>query len=174
MKICLTGSHGTGKTTILNELKKLPQFKDYKFISEVLRNLGKEGLPLNKESNNETQLLAFNEYIKLFILNKDFISDRGLFDVRAYTKAAWLRGNIKDFILEYQAEVIGFYKNYFDKIIYFPIEFSLELDGVRDEDLLYQEEIDDYIKRILKEEQIPFITVSGTVEQRLETILKNI
>ena len=34
MKIGLCGTMSVGKTTLVNELKKLPEFKDYKFATE--------------------------------------------------------------------------------------------------------------------------------------------
>lgn len=174
MKIILVGSHSTGKTTLLNLLKELPQFKDYKIVTEVLRNLNKEGLPINKESNNETQLLAFNEYLKQFLLNDNLVSDRGFYDVYAYTWGAAKRDKVDSYILNYQNWVMNRYKGIFDKIFYIPIEFPMEKDGIRDEDIEYQKEIDKNILYCLKMINTNYITITGTVEQRMEQILKNI
>jgi len=40
MKIAIIGSHGTGKTTIINYLKK--KFEDFYFYEDIFRELSKK------------------------------------------------------------------------------------------------------------------------------------
>ena len=57
-RIILTGSSGTGKTTVLNLFKEA----GYPVITEVVRNLIKtKGITINKEGTDETQMMVFNE-----------------------------------------------------------------------------------------------------------------
>jgi len=62
----------------------------------------------------------------------------------------------------------------YDLVFYIPIEFPIEKDGLRFEDEHYQEIIDLQILKLLKRYKIPYITVSGTIEERLAIIRKHI
>ena len=46
MKIGLCGTMSVGKTTLVNDLKKLNQFKDYNFATERSEYLRDLGIPL--------------------------------------------------------------------------------------------------------------------------------
>ena len=39
MRIALSGAQCSGKTTLINEMKNHPKFKDYVFFDEVVRTL---------------------------------------------------------------------------------------------------------------------------------------
>jgi nicotinamide riboside kinase len=60
--------------------------------------------------------------------------------------------------------------NPYDLVFYIPIEFPLEKDGVRFEDDEYQKIIDLQIIKYLKRYKIPYITLTGTLEERLKQI----
>ena len=55
-------------------------------------------------------------------------------------------------------------------LVYVPVEFGPEDDGERSIDPDFQLKIDFLIKNILDTSKIPYITVSGTVEERLAQI----
>lgn len=101
-------------------------------------------------------------------LTDSFISDRTIFDVLAYTEpfshhyAAMKKDSIK-------------YKDLYDVVLYIPIEFELEKDWVRYEDLEFQKTIDERLKNIFRQLNISFITITWTFEERvkkLEEIIK--
>ena len=49
MKIAFTGAHSTGKTTLLNYLKKDPELAtDFEFVDEITRRMVKKGLKINE------------------------------------------------------------------------------------------------------------------------------
>jgi len=50
MKIGFCGTMSVGKTTLVNTLKDLPEFKDYKFKTERSKYLRDLGIPLNTDS----------------------------------------------------------------------------------------------------------------------------
>jgi hypothetical protein len=177
MKIYLCGAQGTGKTTILNELRQFSLFKDFKFLTEVSRNLNlQHNIPINKESTNETQLLIYNKYLELFLLNDDFISDRSLIDVLSYTNYFYKTlDKIDRWVIEIQNEIFNNLKNKIDGIyFYFPIEFEVKKDKHRSDDSIYQAKIDNNILSYLSYYQIPYIEVKGTIKERTEIILANI
>jgi GTPase SAR1 family protein len=50
MRIGLCGTMSVGKTTLVNALKELPEFKDYTFRTERSKYLMEQGIPLNTDS----------------------------------------------------------------------------------------------------------------------------
>ena len=52
MKIGLCGTMSVGKTTLVNALKNLPEFKDYTFRTERSKYLMEMGIPLNSNSKS--------------------------------------------------------------------------------------------------------------------------
>jgi hypothetical protein len=55
-------------------------------------------------------------------------------------------------------------------LVYVPIEFEIENDGERSIDKNFQQTIDFMIKNILDTSGIKYITVTGSVEDRLKQI----
>ncbi len=166
MNIIFTGAQGTGKSTVLNRFKE----KGYDTITEVVRNLSKRGIKINEQGNTESQKMIFNEYIKLFEQNPNAVSDRGLTDVLAYTKYLYDNGQIdSDEYLREQA-VLTKSLRFNDLYIYFPIEFPVVDDGVRSTDESFRKAIDKNILDILIKFNIPYVRVTGTVDERVEVI----
>ena len=98
---------------------------------------------------------------------QDFISDRTVIDVLAYANTMCrpsMTARLKEMV-ELHLE-----KNPYDLVFYIPIEFPLEKDGIRFEDEQYQKMIDLQILKYLKRYKIPYITLTGTVEERLQKI----
>ena len=157
MKINLTGTQGTGKTTVLNELSRIyPQFN---IITEVVRNLSSTGVKINEEGDNKSQYAIFSAYQELFEQNKNYISDRGLVDVIAYDRYLYKHNKINQIVLlNHQQALRRFLKKNPDVIhVYFPIEFDLVDDGVRSTNKEFQKSIDNYIVDILNEYNIDYI-----------------
>jgi len=165
MKIALSGSQSVGKTTLANKLNKHLKLP---YIHEVARSM----INLTKEYNVDYRELKGTDhfYFQEAILNiqymleslyqfTGFISDRSLIDIQAYSKH-YMRASY----------------NVYDYIIYVPIEFALEQDGIRHKGQDFQKEIDQKIQKLLKQ-YIPehkIITVTGSVEERVEQVLKAI
>ena len=80
-RLHFVGAQGTGKTTILNHYKD----QGYNVITEIVRNLAKEGVNINEMGDVEGQKTIFGSYQKLLKSKKGYISDRGLVDVLSYT-----------------------------------------------------------------------------------------
>ena len=167
-RIIFTGAQGTGKTTILDEFRN--QGKNV--ITEVVRNLAKEGVKINEMGDEKGQKKIFSTYEKLLSEQVEYISDRGLIDVLAYTMHLNKKGLVSDKLVKSQFNALKkFVKNNQDIIYcYFPIEFDVVDDGVRSLDEDYRREIDNNIKEILISLGAPWVTIRGGVEARVNTV----
>lgn len=164
-RIILTGAQGTGKTTLMNALAE----DGTRTISQVDRKVAAEnGWGLSENTTSECQKAIYAAIKKELSSKKDYISDRSLSCVAAYTFDKAVQGTIEKELADKQ--YMGFLKFMHDNpdviLVYVPIEFPIEGDGLRSEDSAYQANIDFLIKGILETTEVPFITVTGTVEER--------
>lgn len=174
MKLIFTGSQSTGKTTILNYFKD----KGYNCITEVVRNLNKdEGVAINEDGDLEGQKKIFATYLDIFNKTDEYISDRGLTDVLAYsiylTNFKHLYDDFdkwNELCTEQGVELLKFKRDNDVLYCYFPIEFDVVKDGVRSEDEGFRKQIDMYIKDILDSFCYNYITVTGSTEERIKII----
>lgn len=168
--MAFTGAQGTGKTTILKEFES--QGKNV--ITEVVRNLSKNGVKINKDGGDADQKKIFSTYKKQLSVKDDkgYISDRCLIDVFAYTLYLAQHNKVSKEIVNSQFKALKKFVSDNPDIIYcyFPIEFAVEDDGVRSLDEEYRKEIDNNIKSILSMLQIPFVIVKGTVRERVNIV----
>jgi len=179
MKLCLTGSHGTGKSTLLKILKeKLP---DWEIQTESLtRKAVQNSNKVNFGTTDESEKLISELYMKSFLnSSKNFIAGRHMIDVLAYSiYLKKINKNIKNSTIQAILKKIQKIrsKKIFDLIIYIPIEFKQKESGEfregQQENPNYQKDIDTIIKFLLWKHDISYITVTGTPEQRVEQILK--
>jgi hypothetical protein len=109
-------------------------------------------------------------------VNDNYIAERGLIDVLAYSLSRLKANRCSPTLIETQYEhLIKFSENNKDVVyVYFPIEFEIVSDGTRSIDKEFQKEIDDIIYEILEAMKTrygtKFITVSGSVEERAKQI----
>ena len=73
-----------GKTTLVNELAKLPEFKDYTSRTERSKHLMDMGIPLNTDSTLKGQLVFSAERASELLCDK-IITDRTVIDVMAFS-----------------------------------------------------------------------------------------
>lgn len=182
MKICLTGSHGTGKSTILKVLQeKLPGYT-FQISSPTREAVGKDSTKLNFGTTEESQKLIAAKVIDLVEkASQNYVTTRSLIDVLAYTiyfsKVNEENFPTGDFIAK-QFELVEKHKKDFDIYFYLPIEFDIpeiELgkefrEGQENKD--YHKTIDIILQFLLWTFDIPYIVIKGTVEERVEKILK--
>ena len=172
MRIGLTGTMSVGKTTLANALGELDQFKDHSVYTERSKYLRDLGIPLNTDSTLNGQFVFLAERATE-LLYPNIIADRTIWDVCAFTLGA---KSINDFDKRTFVEAAMMFRNQYDLVIYVdPHGIVMEDNGVRETNLHYRRKIDEVIKMSLAE-YLPkrLITVEGTTEQRISTILQNI
>lgn len=180
-KIMFCGSSCTGKTTLLNVMKKDLLFKDWTYFENVVRNLHKEGREICEKSSSETQTMIFDRYYDILReMDKGLsISDRSIIDVAAFTSVLQEQLPIGDkdyykmyLTMEHQLQEISCKVKDLSLVVYTPIEFPVEDDGERLVDNLLRDKFDQKILEILFKNKISYLRVSGSVEERLSQIKK--
>jgi nicotinamide riboside kinase len=172
MRIGLAGTMSVGKTTLVKAMAELPQFKDYFIATERSKYLRDLGIPLNTDSTLNGQFVFLAERASE-LLRDDVLTDRTIWDVCAFTLGA---KSINEFDKRTFVEASMMFRNQYDLVVYVdPHGIVMEDNGVRTTDLVYRDKIDNVIKLSLEEfKPNKLITVEGTTEQRIATILQNI
>jgi GTPase SAR1 family protein len=174
MKIGLCGTVSVGKTTLVNALKELPQFKDYTFATERSKYLRDLGIPLNTDSTLKGQTVFLSERCAE-LMHDGLITDRTVIDVMAFTNAA---KSIKEADKISYEEYARNFINEYDYIFYVsPNGIDIEDNGVRETNAEYRDQIDFIIKGILitySHRIKKYKQISGTTEERIKQILETI
>jgi len=171
MRIGITGTHGVGKTTLVNELEK---YTDHQIIKEIARRYPR-GINENPVTEINRQLDIFHAQMEEELNNNiGFVSDRTTIDNAAYmiyTLREYMNDlSLKDIVLVINNIYLAINNmSEYDVIFYIPIEFPCEDDGFRDTDEQYRQEIDFIIDTLLMEFRN---TITGTVEERVKKVLE--
>jgi len=170
MKIGFTGTVSVGKTTLVNALKELPEFKEYEFKTERSKYLRDLGIPLNTDSTIKGQFIFLAERASE-LLRPRVITDRTVIDVMAFTRLAEsIPYYIGDEINQSASHLISEY----DYIFYIsPEGVEIEDNGVRTTDAKYRDEVDFEIQKTLRKypHKIKNFTVlTGSVEERIQKV----
>jgi deoxyadenosine/deoxycytidine kinase len=168
MKIGLSGTVSVGKTTLVNALKELPEFKDYYTSTERSKYLKDLGIPLNTDSTIRGQFVFMAERASE-LMHENLITDRTIWDVCAFTfSAKSIEFEYKKRLVETATMLMGDY----DVVFYVsPEGVDIEDNGVRETDAEYRYKIDMVIQALLKEYPPKrLVTISGTTEERVKQI----
>jgi len=171
MKIGFCGTMSVGKTTLVNALKELPEFKNYNFATERSKYLNSLGIPLNHETTIEGQTIFLAERVTE-LMQESLITDRTIIDVMSFTNCATKVSYIDaDAFNEYASRFIKEY----DFIFYIsPEGLGIEDNGIRETNVEYRNKIDETIQKLLFKYRPIFHTIKGSTEERIEQILKTI
>ena len=165
----MCGSHSTGKTTLMNALKK--EFPKFNFVSEAARDCP---YPINENTGFLSQDFIFRTQVSRELrseLNDVTITDRTVYDQLAYVNYAYFDAmSIQTHEYELLKKHILAWGKTYDVIFYIPIEFALVNDGVRSTDEEYRLKIDRYILDILRDNNVKYYTITGNIPDRLSKI----
>lgn len=171
----VTGAHGTGKTTLITNLKEL-LVNQYFFSSSVTRT---SGATINQKASDDDQrkileaILVYEKEHKIFEITS--ILDRSFIDFYAYTIYLYDQNRVSNSTLQLvRKEFLDRVPKY-TTIFYLPIEFEITDDGVRNTDAEFQTKIDNIIRGLLTEHFADkYIAVTGTIQERIERIMYNV
>ena len=167
MKIGFCGTMSVGKTTLVNALKELPEFKDYHFRTERSKYLMEMGIPLNTDSTFKGQLVFASERAAE-LMQENIITDRTVIDVMAFSELSTSMEDYEKFHLN--AALYHLIKEY-DILFYIsPEGVEIEDNGIRETNAEYRDAIDKKIKSIVKMFRGNTITINGTVEERIKQV----
>ena len=167
MKIGFCGTMSVGKTTLVNALKNLPEFKDYTFRTERSKYLMEMGIPLNTDSTLKGQLVFAAERASELMQEK-IITDRTIVDVMAFAN---LSKSMEAHEKHYLTSTLYYLINEYDILFYVsPKGVKIEDNGVRETDAKYRIAIDKEIKSITQMFRGNTITIKGTIEERIEQV----
>ena len=171
MKYALTGSHGVGKTTIINELNDFLEESKIKSIinSSNARKIALSGRTINDSGDDIVQMSVECSHVSKFC-EDDWFADRSVLDGYAYTKYLHVAGKVSDEVMNVIEKLMITFVNLYDGIFYIPVEFDMIKDGVRKEDGQFQKDIDNIIYNTMINNNVHFHTITGPIVQRVERI----
>ena len=160
-----------GKTTLVNALKELPEFKDYHFRTERSKHLMNLGIPLNTDSTLKGQLVFASERAAELMQEK-IITDRTVIDVMAF---ADLSKSMKDHEKFYLNATLFYLIDDYDILFYVsPEGVEIEDNGIRETNADYRMAIDREIKSTISMHRGNAVTIMGSVEERIEQVKNTI
>ena len=171
----LTGTHSTGKSTLLSKLKEV--YPTFYFNDSSTRDVTSKEERRLDEISDDTQNKLFKaievKEVELLQVSKTVptFMDRSFVDFTAYTLAFNKQGKISDTfaaMMQYECEK-RLTRNQYDVIFYLPIEFDIVDDGIRSIDVTLQKLVDFEIRNLLSK-QANVRTLSGTIDERLQQI----
>lgn len=172
MKIAFCGTQSTGKTTLLNEMIKWKEFGDYFISTNISRTLQQQGYPINEEGDYLTQVLIEEKHIEN-LTHSNLLADRSILDAYIYSYYLFLHGKITEVEMSDLEEIFEKYVFDYDMLFYIKPEFPLFKDGVRSESEEFRREIDNLFDQFIQLYELPqMVLVSGTLEERIQTIRK--
>ena len=174
MKIGLCGTMSVGKTTLVNALKKEPEFKNYTFRTERSKYLNSIGIPLNTDSTLKGQLVFAAER-SAELMQENIVTDRTIIDVMAFCE---LSESMSEAEKQHINGVLWHLIKEYDIIFHIDdLSVPIEDNGVRDTNKDYRLAIHKKISSILGMHRLmpgKVVTIAGTTEERINKIKSSI
>ena len=172
IKIAISGAHSQGKTTIVNALQNLSEFKNFTFVTGITRDLEKLGVPINEKGTDVTQQFIMAKHYQYAQIKTDCVLDRCVLDGLAYTTC--FRSKIPSWMWNYFINMFSNLIKKYDYIFYVEPELPLVSDGTRTIDNHFFNQVVNQFDKLIAEFEIPVVRLSGTVENRIQKILTTI
>src|SRR5574344_222866 len=183
MIIVLTGAHGTGKSTLLQEIKKLLD-NTITFDSVTRKTTSQEERRVESGVSDETQLRILEGIQKSIVeIEKTeaehpenlIVMDRGYFDFVAYSRVFCKEGKISKETLNKIESFQSRMERMYSIVFYVPICFDIVDDGIRSLDKDLQTKVDQEIRKQLRKYRGTVVKLGkGNVKSRYEKVVEAI
>jgi predicted ATPase len=188
MKIAVSGTHCTGKSTFINDFLKT--WKNYETPKQSYRDVIKEkNLLHSKEGTEESQRLildALCDQLQQYSKSDNVILDRCVLDNLAYSSWLNLNNKVSEKFLDECRLIVRESLKLLDIIFFIPLTrvapVEFEKDELREDDLIYRQEIDNIFKVFVqsyhqgdgrvfaKDDAPPIIEIFGNPEERIKMV----
>ena len=163
-RISISGAHSTGKSTVIDELKKNSSLsKRFTFKGEILRDIKRTGIKINEYGSDETQLLVLSKMMEYATI-PNTILDRCMLDCLVYTAYLYEKGQVKKSTLRI-AEML-FENVRYDIYFYIAPEFPIVPDGPRSENSEFRDRVAEIFEEYIEAFNLNPIRLTGSVEER--------
>jgi nicotinamide riboside kinase len=171
-RIGITGAQSVGKTTLLNALRSEKTLANFQVCDEVTRRVKSYGIPINEDGNDVTQRLIMNEHIYNLVMHEHMITDRTALDGLVYTTYLYKKGKLSKATFDHVSAVFKVIWPKYDYVFYIEPEFDIVDDGVRSTNISFRDEISELFRQTILKERLSLIRVSGSVRNRVDTIIR--
>jgi thymidylate kinase len=178
--ITFTGPPCSGKTSVMNGIKDLLEGKWF-YIDEVTRWVKRKyGTEINEDGKGIDQWLMINRHINnaLYPVSKaeeqytGIILNRCILDTMVFSEWAYAMGKIDKWLYDYNKKALSQFMPCYDLILYpDPDEIENEDDGVRSANGEFRKDIRAMFEDYFRSENINYVKLSGTNEERVERAL---
>ena len=160
-RIILTGTHGTGKTTMFNylthELRKVEYLKrglTYRFREEPIREIQRHGFPINQKADDTSQL-SMAAYHMQSLNYPCLVSDRCIVDLYVYARFINENGGpVTDKVVKFLEQFVYHFAAYFNGLVFLfnaEVDAPIADDGLRDQDFFFRNGINSMMFTIWQE-----------------------
>lgn len=174
MRIGITGTHSTGKTTLMHALRSESVFEGFQICDEVTRWVKSLGVDINENGSDLSQELVMMKHVYNIYMHEDMLADRTTLDGLVYSRALHAAGKISDKTLQKVHTVFSKTIDEYDFLFYIKPEFDIEDDGVRSSDKEWQKVVEELFDSAIEHFELKVIPISGSVRQRVEQVLNHI
>jgi nicotinamide riboside kinase len=167
-KIAISGVHGTGKTTLINELMKIPDLQNFNFKTNLTRNLKQQGIIINEIGNDKTQLNICAKHLENYTYSNSIL-DRCALDGFTYTSVLFNNNYVSEYVFNIAKSI--FSNLIYDVIFYIKPEFEIINDGTRSIDKKFHDDVFNMFEMIIKVNNIKIELLTGTIDQRVNQVI---
>ena len=167
MRIGLSGTQSTGKTTLLNVLRSEKHFKEYQVNDEVTRWVRSLGIDINEAGSDISQELIMMKHLWNVIMHEDMITDRTALDGLVYSKWLFYNDKISQSMMNKVQSSFEKIIDFYDFIFFLSPDFPLEDDGVRSTSNQWRDEIHDMFLQEIEAGKVNVIPLKGSITERV-------
>ena len=175
MRIAVSGTHGVGKSTLIDEfLATHPEFAhEPEAYTVLVEDFGEEFSSIPAVDDFRRQLEFHIERLRTYRPGEKVIYERSPVDYLAYVHALEQLGRerVSPYFLDKMEQSVIEASAHLDLIVFLPLETQFEI--LEDEDLELRRTVDQYLIALFDADQFGparAVTTTGTTAQRLRTI----